>query len=80
MSLHNVPKYPVVDIDPSLGRVFSNLTTGEIISIPTYGFLFGSVGFFSGNWPISHIRISLVNVLDVSIVMKNVSMTYQPIV
>jgi hypothetical protein len=57
MSLHNLPKYPVVDLDPSVGKVFANMTTGNLVSIPTYGLLFGTVGFFGGNWPTSLVGI-----------------------
>lgn len=80
MSLHPVSKYPIVDLDPSSGRVISNFTTGEILLIPTLGFTFGALGFFTGNSPhrlsgFSSDKISYVNVL-----VKNDGMTNQSIV
>lgn len=80
MSLHPVTKYPVVDLDPSSARVISNFTTGEILFIPTLGFTYGALGFFTGNSPHRLSGFSVVEISYVNVLVKNDGMTYQSIV
>jgi hypothetical protein len=49
MPLLSKPKYPVVDADPSWGRVISNFNVGDVGAIGAFTGLGWAVGFFGSS-------------------------------